>query len=154
MVIVGVFVGGRGVFNLSANSDRPIHFLAVIDTMLGRAAAASLRQARRISTSAVARKDLVQDLYLRELKAYKPAPAAKDAHVGAVKDFAAPAAPQAPELPGNFAAELSAYDAADPDLVEAAQTPAAQTATTGGAPAFLAFLEADIPKHDHHHDGH
>jgi len=45
---------------------------------------------RGLSTSSVIRKDLVKELYLRELKAYKPRPADKDAHVGAVKDFSLP----------------------------------------------------------------
>ncbi|KZV89472.1 hypothetical protein EXIGLDRAFT_721407 [Exidia glandulosa HHB12029] len=121
--------------------------------MLGRVASASLRQTRKISTTAVARKDLVQDLYIREIKSYKPAPAVKDAHVGAVKDFAAPSAPKAPELPSNFAAELAAYDAANPDLADAPAAVAthahADEGSVSGAPAFLAFLEADAEKPHH-----
>ncbi|KAH9062630.1 ATP synthase complex subunit H-domain-containing protein [Lactarius deliciosus] len=53
---------------------------------------------------------LVQDLYLKELRIYKAPPAAKDAHVGAVKAFSVPTAPSVPTLP-DLATELAAYDA-------------------------------------------
>ncbi|KAH7103645.1 ATP synthase complex subunit H-domain-containing protein [Auriculariales sp. MPI-PUGE-AT-0066] len=119
--------------------------------MLRRAAVASVRQARCLSTTSVVRKDLVQDLYLRELKAYKPAPVQANAHVGSVKEYSQPAAPKAPELPSNLAAELAAYDATNPDVV-VADAATSEQATTGNATAFLAFLEADLPKeHEHGH---
>ncbi|KAF5329260.1 hypothetical protein D9619_009017 [Psilocybe cf. subviscida] len=109
---------------------------------------------RAFSTSTVARKDIVQDLYLREIKAYKPAPAAKDAHVGSVKKLVLPTAPHAPTLPADLASELAAYEATEPTAADAA--PAAQAASTDGeahaGPAeFLAFLEKDLPKPVHHH---
>ncbi|KIM41951.1 hypothetical protein M413DRAFT_71087 [Hebeloma cylindrosporum] len=107
---------------------------------------------RAFASSAVSRKDLVQDLYLREVKAYKPTPLGKDAHVGAVKKFSLPPSPKSPALPTDLAAELEAYDAAEPTL--AARVAQATTATeegTGGAEEFLAFLEQDLPKVEHHH---
>ncbi|KAG8924072.1 hypothetical protein FRC02_010669 [Tulasnella sp. 418] len=109
-------------------------------------------QARALSTSRVVRKDLVQDLYLRELKAYKPPVKAQDAHVGQVKNFSAPAAPQAPALPADLASELAAYDASEP-VIEAAPKVAETSAegAPGGAQEFLAHLEADIPEEEHHH---
>lgn len=77
---------------------------------------------------------------------------AKDAHVGAVKNFSNPTPPQPPSLPSDFASELASYDAAEPG---APSTPAAQGSTTGeatgGAREFLAFLEQDHPKADAHH---
>ncbi|PPQ65458.1 hypothetical protein CVT24_010789 [Panaeolus cyanescens] len=121
-----------------------------------RQAASVARQASRarsFATSAVTRKDLVQDLYVREIKAYKPAPTAQDAHVGSVKKFSLPPAPKTPALPADLASELSAYDAAEPttaDAPKATSEAATETGTTG-ADAYLAFLEQDLPKPVHHH---
>ncbi|KAB5595212.1 ATP synthase complex subunit H [Ceratobasidium theobromae] len=115
------------------------------------------RRAHRVvqfSTSAVARKDLVQDMYLRELKAYKAPVKAKDAHVGAVKSFQSPKAPTPPPAPTDLATELAAYDATEPTLAETSTTPtpAAQAqGDVGSAEAFLHFLEQDHPKADAHH---
>ena len=74
----------------------------------------------------------MQDLYLRELRAYKPAPVAANAHVGAVKEYSAPTSPKAPELPADLASELAAYDAANPDVAvaEASETGAAAPTTS------------------------
>ncbi|KJA22144.1 hypothetical protein HYPSUDRAFT_202398 [Hypholoma sublateritium FD-334 SS-4] len=121
-----------------------------------RHATSAARQAsavRAFSASAAARKDLVQDLYLREIKAYKPA--AKDAHVGVVKKFTLPPSPATPKLPTDLASDLAAYDASEPTSADAA--PAAQASSnaadepTGGAEGFLVFLEQDLPKPVHHH---
>ncbi|KAI0945951.1 hypothetical protein AcV7_010056 [Taiwanofungus camphoratus] len=104
------------------------------------------------STSAIPRKDFVQDLYIKELKAYKAPPSAKDAHVGAVKAYSIPPAPQPPTIPADLASELSAYDAVEP--VSASEAKAAPTSTeqvATGADTFLAFLEADEPKAEVHH---
>ncbi|KAF8519387.1 ATP synthase complex subunit H-domain-containing protein [Hysterangium stoloniferum] len=105
---------------------------------------------RVLSTSSVIRKDLVKELYLRELKAYKPRPAEKDAHVGAVKDFSVPPAPQPPALPTDLASELASYDAAEPGA-PAAPKPSTTGEPTGGAQEYLAFLEQDFPKEEAHH---
>ena len=120
--------------------------------------------------------DLVQELYLREIKAYKPASVvrkfeicaipknnwinlqcyesqAKDAHVGVVKKYSSPPIPKAPVLPADLASELAAYDAAEPTIAEAAApTNASEESGEGGAEAYLTFLEQDIPKpvHQHH----
>lgn len=42
--------------------------------------------------------DIVQDLYLKELKNYKPAPAKANDHEGQVKPWHAPTAPTVPDL--------------------------------------------------------
>jgi len=81
---------------------------------------------------------------------------AKDAHVGVVKSYTAPASPQAPSLPSDLSAELSKFDAAEPALASA---PAAATQDvsadagegSAGAKEYLAFLEKDLPKADAHH---
>ncbi|KAF8918370.1 ATP synthase complex subunit H-domain-containing protein [Mucidula mucida] len=122
-----------------------------MSTILRQAARTAVRS-RPFSSTAAARKDLVQDLYLKELKAYKPTPATQDAHVGLVKTFSAPIAPQAPALPSDLASELSAYDASEPTLAEVqAATTLSETEVAGGANAYLDFLEADLPKPEAHH---
>lgn len=58
---------------------------------------------------------MVQDLYLRELKAYKtPAVKASDSE-GQVKSFAVPKAPTSPEE-ADIASELSAYETQVPEV--------------------------------------
>ncbi|KAF9054085.1 ATP synthase complex subunit H-domain-containing protein [Panaeolus papilionaceus] len=120
-----------------------------------RQAASVARQASRarsFATSTVTRKDLVQDLYVREIKAYTPAPVAQDAHVGSVKKFSLPPAPKTPALPTDLASELSAYDSAEPSIAEAPKAAEATTETGAtGADAYLNFLEQDLPKVEHHH---
>jgi F-type H+-transporting ATPase subunit h len=69
-----------------------------------------------------------------------------------VKAFSAPSTPQAPALPSDLASELSAYDVAEPTKAPvAAATSETPADATTGADAFLAFLEADEPKHDNAH---
>ncbi|KAF8797662.1 hypothetical protein BYT27DRAFT_7228824 [Phlegmacium glaucopus] len=121
-----------------------------------RQATKAARQAsctRAFASSASTRKDLVQDIYLREIKAYKPVPLAKDAHVGVVKKYSLPPTPKAPLFPTDLAGELAAYDAAEPTIADMALAPssASEEAGAGGAEAYLAFLEQDIPKPVHHH---
>jgi len=109
---------------------------------------------RSFSTSQVAGKDLVQDLYINELKAYKAPPQAKDAHVGVVKAYSAPKSPSAPAAPTDLASELSSYDSTEPTLASSAPAAGAAPAadeTGADAKAFLAFLEQDLPKPEQHH---
>jgi len=59
--------------------------------------------------------DLVQDMYLRELKAYKvPTVKASDAE-GHVQHFTVPKAPASPEE-ADIASELSAYESQVPEV--------------------------------------
>ena len=53
--------------------------------------------------------DLVQDLYLRELKAYKPTPIKASDAEGHVQKFSVPKAPRSPEE-GDIANDLKAYE--------------------------------------------
>ncbi|KAL2803083.1 ATP synthase complex subunit H-domain-containing protein [Aspergillus granulosus] len=64
---------------------------------------------RTFLTSAVRRADPVQELYLRELRAYKPTPVKPGDAEAHVQKFSAPAAPKSPEE-ANLANELSAYE--------------------------------------------
>ncbi|KAI9283098.1 ATP synthase complex subunit H-domain-containing protein [Umbelopsis sp. AD052] len=54
-------------------------------------------------------KDVIQDLYLKELKNYKPAPVAKGSEEGQVKDLKLPAAPVAPAVE-DLTEALANYD--------------------------------------------
>ena len=53
--------------------------------------------------------DLVQDLYLRELKSYKPTPVKLSDSEGHVQKFSPPKAPKSPDE-GDIASELKAYE--------------------------------------------
>lgn len=63
-----------------------------------------------IAPTAVRQADLVQDLYLRELKSYKPTQIKASESEGQVQKFAAPKAPKSPEET-DIANELKAYEA-------------------------------------------
>lgn len=64
-----------------------------------------MKQQLAYNTSA----DLVQELYIRELKAYKPTPVKDSDSEGHVLKFNAPSAPKSPEE-GNIANELKEYE--------------------------------------------
>ncbi|KEF52398.1 F-type H+-transporting ATPase subunit H [Exophiala aquamarina CBS 119918] len=67
--------------------------------------AQSLRSSMLTGISA----DLIQDLYLKELKAYKPPQQKASDAEGHVQKFSPPAAPKSPEE-NNLASDLKAYD--------------------------------------------
>ncbi|WWC67730.1 uncharacterized protein I206_101642 [Kwoniella pini CBS 10737] len=109
--------------------------------------------ARSFSVSAV-KMDLVQDLYVNQLKSYKPAAKSTDAHVGAVRSYSAPKPPSAPTLPSDLASELSKFDAEEPVIGGSSPKSSATTSTTEAgesADDYLKFLEQDLPKKDAHH---
>ncbi|KAF9889952.1 hypothetical protein FE257_006826 [Aspergillus nanangensis] len=64
---------------------------------------------RTFLTSAVRQADPVQELYLRELRAYKPTPVKAGDAEAHVQKFAIPAAPLSPEE-ANLANELKSYE--------------------------------------------
>ncbi|GAA5979434.1 hypothetical protein JCM11641_005031 [Rhodosporidiobolus odoratus] len=115
--------------------------------MFARRALQVARSSSRSFTSGqVVRKDFVQDLYLKELKAYKPKPVASAA--GATKSYSTPSAPKAPEVPdaAALAKELEAYDASSPSL-ESAKPAATETADESeqlGADEYLRLCEEDV----------
>lgn len=53
--------------------------------------------------------DIVTDMYLKNLKEFKPTPAKASDSEGQVKTWSAPAPPQAPESAANVDSELSQY---------------------------------------------
>ncbi|KAL9931824.1 hypothetical protein V8E36_009374 [Tilletia maclaganii] len=109
---------------------------------------------RSLSTSATAKKDFVQELYLRELKGYKAPPKAADAHVGQVRDFHTPSTPKAPAAPAaaELSSQLDAYYKEEPELAAPATKSVASEGalTEGDAAAFLKEAAADVPKDNHH----
>ncbi|KAJ6526639.1 ATP synthase complex subunit H-domain-containing protein [Mycena vulgaris] len=127
-----------------------------MSTILRRAVSATrtVSCSRTFSSSAAARKDIVQDLYLKEIKAYKAPPTAKDAHVGVVKAYTMPPTPKAPALPTDLATELSAYDASEPVAATVEKAAPSEShhgeLTGGGAEEFLELCEADVPEEGHH----
>ncbi|KAL8706044.1 MAG: hypothetical protein Q9201_000866 [Fulgogasparrea decipioides] len=67
-------------------------------------------QRRCFSTpSSRLRGDLVQDLYLKEIRAYKPPPLRPSDSEGHVQKFSAPKAPQSPDE-GDIARDLKEYE--------------------------------------------
>jgi len=111
----------------------------------------NLCHSRAFTSSPLSRKDLIQDLYLKELRAYKPPPPVKDAHVGVVKSYSLPPTPNSPRLPSDLAAELSAYDATEPSKAAETKSTGSAIQDVGGAEAYLGFLEQDLPKPEAHH---
>ncbi|KAK2738032.1 hypothetical protein FQN57_007298 [Myotisia sp. PD_48] len=79
-------------------------------SIVGRALRQQAPIARRSFATTFARQaDPVQDLYLRELRAYKPAPVKASDAEAVVQKFVPPKPPQSPEE-SNIAAELKAYE--------------------------------------------
>ncbi|TEB21466.1 hypothetical protein FA13DRAFT_1799841 [Coprinellus micaceus] len=97
---------------------------------------------------------LVQDLYLRELKAYKPAPAAKGRPRRCREAILSSPLPQGP-LASPPTSPLSSQPTtppsqfvADKPTASAESVPASEQT---GAEAFLELLEQDVVKPVHHH---
>ena len=87
--------------------------------------------------------DLVQDLYLRELKAYKvPAVKANDSE-GHVHIFSVPKAPASPEE-ADIASELSAYEAQVPEVE-------GQSAEGGEAAPVEDWFDESVFEEEAHH---
>ncbi|KAJ5211604.1 uncharacterized protein N7498_003250 [Penicillium cinerascens] len=104
-------------------------------SLFTRAARQQVPVARTFLTSAVRRADPVQDLYLRELKAYKPTPIKAGDAEEHVQKFALPQAPASPEE-ANLAGELSAYESQEVEVE-------GQAAAGEAAPAEQHWFEED-----------
>lgn len=75
---------------------------------------------------------------------------AQESAASQVRAFSAPTAPAAPALPTDLAAELAKFDAVEPTLGNN-QAKKAETAEGGETvEEYLAFLESDLPKAEHH----
>ncbi|BDD56904.1 hypothetical protein MPDQ_006367 [Monascus purpureus] len=79
-------------------------------SVLSRASRQQVSVARRtFMTSGVRQADLVQDLYLKELRAFKPTPVKPSDAEAHVQKFSIPKPPPSPEE-ANLASELQAYE--------------------------------------------
>ncbi|OZJ05865.1 hypothetical protein BZG36_00935 [Bifiguratus adelaidae] len=67
-----------------------------------------------VTPSQVNQKDVIQELYLKELKAYKPSADSQESPEGQVKDLHLPPEPQVPELNEDVTADVQAYAAEQP----------------------------------------
>ena len=117
---------------------------------------------RALSTSAVARKgmysaptdsvDIVQETYLRELKAYKAPEKSPDAHKGHVREFSSPPSPQAPSMPSSseIASQLESFTSSEPDLAPKPAASQEAVSEQQDVNEYLRELQADIKVEAHH----
>jgi len=63
-------------------------------------------------------KDIIRNLYIRELKSYKPTQAVTASEVGQVKELSLPATPELPKIDEDISSELAAYEVEDLPLPE------------------------------------
>ncbi|KAJ1956280.1 hypothetical protein GGI12_005346 [Dipsacomyces acuminosporus] len=76
---------------------------------LVRTQAVSRLAVRSFSASSATKKDLLQDLYLKEIRGYKPDAKAAKADV-TTKEFVAPKTPEVPKSDINVEADLKTYE--------------------------------------------
>lgn len=86
--------------------------------------------------------DLVQDMYLKELKAYKPAPLKANDSEGQVQKFSVPQPPKSPEE-ADLQKDLQAYEQQTPEV-------AGQAAAGESAPVQDWFVEEAEEEEAHH----
>jgi len=63
-------------------------------------------------------KDIVQNLYIKEIKSYKSVQAVAGSEDGQVKKLSLPATPKPPKIDEDISSELAAYEAEDLPLPE------------------------------------
>ncbi|RDW89071.1 hypothetical protein BP6252_01103 [Coleophoma cylindrospora] len=109
---------------------------------IARVARQQITKRTFIAPTAVRRADLVQDLYIRELKAYKlPAVKPTDAE-GHVQAFSPPKAPKSPEET-DIANELKAYETSTVEVEGQAEG--------GAAPVEESWFEEEPEEEEAHH---
>lgn len=79
----------------------------------------SVKFAVRSFSSAPVRNNAIQDLYIKELKAFKPTPISAADAESAVRAWKTPVAPQIPALEVDAATQLGDYEAAEVEVVSA-----------------------------------
>ncbi|KIX03520.1 uncharacterized protein Z518_07073 [Rhinocladiella mackenziei CBS 650.93] len=100
---------------------------------------------RSFAVSSVARMpDLIQDMYLKELRAYKPPPSKASDAEGHVQKFTPPATPKSPEE-ANLAKEMKEYE----DQVVEIEGQSA-TGETQAEEDFFENIEEDDDEPAHH----
>lgn len=88
--------------------------------------------------------DLVQDIYIRELKAYKLPPVKPSDSEGHVQKFSAPKTPASPEE-SDLAKDLAAYEKQEVEV---------EGQSAGGATVPEDDWFEDEPEEEHGHGGH
>ncbi|KAK4116276.1 hypothetical protein N656DRAFT_774489 [Canariomyces notabilis] len=93
------------------------------------------------------RADFVQELYLKELKAYKPTPIKDSDAVGQVATFSLPKAPKSPEE-ADLASSLKEYE----NMAVEVEGQEGADAAAGGKPAAVLedWLEEEEEEEAHH----
>ena len=89
----------------------------------------------------------MQELYLKELKAYKPTPVKDSDAKGQVLEFAQPKAPKSPEE-ADLASSLKEYESM------AVEVEGQETTADGAAPAVVEDWLVDEEDVDDHAHGH
>lgn len=120
---------------------------------MGKLTQARVAGVRAMATSMVARKDLVQELYLKELKAFDPPKKSADADKHAVRDFTQPAAPKVPTSvsASEISSQLDAFEGYEPDEVPPAARGEEVDAENQDVNAYLAELQSDPKLEKPHH---
>ncbi|GMM35427.1 hypothetical protein DASC09_027520 [Saccharomycopsis crataegensis] len=98
----------------------------------------------RAFSSAPARRNLISDLYVSELKSFKPAVVSAADAAAATKAWKLPVSPKSPEVEGDITTDISAYEAAEVETEGA--TPAAEAEALGDD-----WFVVEELKPTHHH---
>ncbi|KAI0140841.1 ATP synthase complex subunit H-domain-containing protein [Xylariaceae sp. FL1272] len=125
--------------------------LVPLRTSAARSLSAATRVARVnavrtfIAPTVSRRADFVQELYLKELKAYKPTPVKDSDSVGHVQTFTAPKAPKSPEE-ADLANSLKEYESM------AVEVEGNEGAATSSSPAAVVdwLVEEEDTEEAHH----
>ncbi|CCH44897.1 ATP synthase subunit H, mitochondrial [Wickerhamomyces ciferrii] len=102
----------------------------------------------RSFSSIPARKNVISDLYVKELKGFKPTPLTAQDAEGSVKPWKAPAAPRTPGLEADAATQLNEYESAPVEVDSAPVANEGATESTGEDDWFV--LEEDPVEENHH----
>jgi len=89
-------------------------------------------QQRAMAATAIRGADLVQELYLRELKNYKPKPVSSEEMAEQTRKFTTPKAPAIPAVEGSGSDDVEAYAAAEVEVGAEEAEEAATFADEGG----------------------
>ncbi|VVT49224.1 uncharacterized protein SAPINGB_P002164 [Magnusiomyces paraingens] len=100
--------------------------------------------ARRAMSVSAVRCNLIQDLYVKEIKGYKAPPLTVADAQGSVKPWVSPSAPAPPAVEGDVAADLAAYESSTVEVESHA--PVAE----GAEPVVEDWFVIE-PAHDLHH---
>ncbi|ORZ05158.1 ATP synthase complex subunit H-domain-containing protein [Lobosporangium transversale] len=102
---------------------------------------AAFMAVRSFTSPSAPSQDILKDLYIKELKGYKPAPETKGADASSqVKEFKTPATPAAPAV--DASADLAAWETANAEIADAVSEEAVEEAEEE---------EVEEEEEEHHH---